>query len=92
LFSKLNYIRLKISKSSTLSLQWNVREYIDIVYYSTLHISEDLIYSSLIVIDYNQSDLNTFNSDLIIFFLHTILHFPYISINRDHLHCKIIKE
>jgi hypothetical protein len=31
-------IKLKISKSSTLSLQGDVREYIDTVYYSTLHI------------------------------------------------------
>jgi hypothetical protein len=48
LFSKLSYIwpnikvkkiiKLKISESSTLSLQGNVRKYIDTVYYGTLHI------------------------------------------------------
>jgi hypothetical protein len=50
LFSKLGYIRpnikkkkLKISESSTLSLQGDVREYIDTIYYGTLHILEDLI-------------------------------------------------
>jgi hypothetical protein len=36
-------VKLKISESSTLSLQGDVREYIDTVYYSTLHILEDLI-------------------------------------------------
>jgi ATP/ADP translocase len=36
-------IKLKISESFTLSLQENVREYINTINYGTLHILEDLI-------------------------------------------------
>jgi hypothetical protein len=36
--------------------------------------------------------LNIFNSDLIIFSLHTILYSLYIPINRDDLYCKSFKQ